>query len=209
MRQKIVRARHFILDLRKKIRIPAANFFYPREIYSNKRDRISRIGGSPPILSLTLSFDEKLSHRDPVCYRSSTPLLEFLDIPVYRSGRSARHSKTISRVDLRLPYVYVRDERVESVAGEEKSEGDSEEGEERKRGERVDRLLFHKSKLIHPALPYPSPTRIFPSSSSRVSRYQMLVLVRRNRESERENEFYYSSRSRQSNLASFHLVWSM
>lgn len=124
MRQKIVRARHFILDLRKKIRIPAANFFYPREIYSNKRDRISRIGGSPPILSLTLSFDEKLSHRDPVCYRSSTPLLEFLDIPVYRSGRSARHSKTISRVDLRLPYVYVRDERVESVAGEEKSEGD-------------------------------------------------------------------------------------
>lgn len=156
MRQKIVRARHFILDLRKKIRIPAANFFYPREIYSNKRDRISRIGGSPPILSLTLSFDEKLSHRDPVCYRSSTPLLEFLDIPVYRSGRSARHSKTISRVDLRLPYVYVRDERVESVAGEEKSEGDSEEGEERKRGERVDRLLFHKSKLIHPALPYPS-----------------------------------------------------
>lgn len=104
--EKIRRVRHFILDLRKKIRIPAANFFYPHEIYSNKRDRISRI----PPSSLPHPLDEKLSHRDPVCYRSSTPLLEFLDNPVYRSGRSARHSKTISRVDLRLPYVCVRDE---------------------------------------------------------------------------------------------------
>lgn len=170
LREKIRRVRHFILDLRKKIRIPAANFFYPREIYSNKRDRISRI----PSSSLPHPLDEKLSHRDPVCYRSSTPLLEFLDNPVYRSGRSARHSKTISRVDLRLPYVCVRDESsLESVAGKEKSEGGRGKGRWKRGGERErDRLLFRKSKLIHPALPYPSsfPTRIFPSSS-RVSRH--------------------------------------
>lgn len=61
------------------------------------------------------------------------------------------------------------------MAGEEKARetggrgGGREEGREK---ERVDRLLFRKSKLIHPALPYPSssPTRIFPSSS-RVSRH--------------------------------------
>lgn len=131
MSEKIRRVRHFILDLRKKIRIPAANFFYPREIYSNKRDRISRI----PPSSLPHPLDEKLSHRDPVCYRSSTPLLEFLDNPVYRSGRSARHSKTISRVDLRLPSAYAMRARVGGRRG--KKRGRQGEGEvEGRRGER-------------------------------------------------------------------------
>lgn len=65
------------------------------------------------------------------------------------------------------------------MAGEEKAReaggrgGGREEGREKERlCFAMDRLLFRKSKLIHPALPYPSssPTRIFPSSS-RVSRH--------------------------------------
>lgn len=90
---------------RKSVSQPQTSFIRVKSIQTS--GIVSRV--SPPS-SLPHPLDEKLSHRDPVCYRSSTPLLEFLDNPVYRSGRSARHSKTISRVDLRLPYVCVRDE---------------------------------------------------------------------------------------------------
>lgn len=120
------------------------NFFYPREIYSNKRDRISL--PSPTLASLTLPRWKVITRRDPAfCYRSSTPLLEFLDNPVYRSGHS--HSKTILRVDLRLPYVYVR---YESWVGRVGGRRGKKRGRRGGR-ERVDRLLFRKSKLIHPS----------------------------------------------------------
>lgn len=203
MREKIRRVRHFILDLRKKIRIPAANFFYPREIYSNKRDRISRI----PPSSLPHPLDEKLSHRDPVCYRSSTPLLEFLDNPVYRSGRSARHSKTISRVDLRLPSAYAMRARVGGRRGKKRGrqgEGEVEERRgERKRSTTVSQIETYSSRFAVSLLFSNSNFSLF------FSCFSVLDVVGPrwswNRESaERENEFYYMSRSRQSNLASFH-----
>lgn len=146
--------RHFILDLRKKIQ--------PAKLLLSARNLFEQAGSYLPYsLSLTLSRWKVITRRDPAfCYRSSTPLLEFLDNPVYRSGHS--HSKTISRVDLRLPYVYVR---YESWAGRVGGRRGKKRGRRGGR-ERVDRLLFRKSKLIHPST---SPTRIFPSSLPRVS----------------------------------------
>lgn len=99
------------------------------------------------------------------------------------------------------------------MAGEEKSEGDRGKGVEERRGERkrsttVSQIETYSSRFAVSLLFSNSNFSLFFSCFSALD-----VVGPRwswNRESaERENEFYYTSRSRQSNLASFHRAWSV
>lgn len=77
---------------------------------------------------------------------------------VCRSVGGAAHSKTISRVDLRMPCLrlYATRALVRRKNRERERERDKKNGAKRCREKREEaRFLFHKPKLIHPALLVP------------------------------------------------------